>query len=97
MSIPFTQYMRPDGRKEQTSIDRPDEIERLASLIRAHGYRFESECLGTATLNVSLTIFDPAMDEDVAIELCNNGPDVLAAVDKLVTEFAKKIGISLCQ
>lgn len=85
MSIPFTQYLRPNGRRVEVDIDRPEEIERKAQQIIAAGYVFECEHLSTG--HASLTIADPEKEEDVAIEVVMNGPDVPAAVDRLVSKF----------
>jgi hypothetical protein len=80
-TIPFTQYMRPDGRPVSVSVNRPSDIAEKAAAIIARGLVFECEELADGT--VSLTITDP--DEgDVDIELVPNGPGVPAAVDRLV-------------
>lgn len=88
--IPFTQYLRPDGRTTQVSIHRPDEISSLASRIVEAGYKFECEHL--MTNHASLTIAGPDGDED--IEVVANGPEVPGAVDRMVRRFAKKIGVA---
>lgn len=84
MSIPFTQYMMPDGRKTYHEVKRPPEIEEMAHRVIADGLRFESEVLSTG--EVSITVFDPRIEEDVAIEICPNGPEIRAATDKLVKD-----------
>ena len=86
--IPFTQYLRPNGRKVEVTIDRPDEVSSLAAKIIDRGYRFEVEHLISG--HASFTIAGPDDDED--IELTLNGPDVPAAVDRLVKRFAANIG-----
>lgn len=79
--ISFTQYMRPDGRAVPVKIARPVDIAAKAEAIIARGLRFECEHLMTG--DVSLTITDP--DEgDVDIEVVPNGPEVPAAVDRLI-------------
>jgi hypothetical protein len=84
-AIPFTQYLMPDGRAKQVSIDRPDEIAAKAQQIIAKGYRFECEMLSDWQ-TISLTITDP--DEgDVEIEVVENGPDVPLAVDRMIERF----------
>lgn len=82
-AIQFTQFMRPDGRPVPVSIDRPDDIAAKAAEITKRGYRFECEHLSDG--HVSLTITDD--DGDADIELAPNGPDVPAAVDRLITRF----------
>jgi hypothetical protein len=88
--IPFTQYLRPDGRKVEVSIDRPDDIYGLAKSIIERGYRFECEHLSTG--HASLTIAGNYDDED--IEVVANGPKVPIAIDRMIKRFAAKIGIS---
>lgn len=80
MSIPFTQYLRPNGRTEEISIGRSTEIEDMAARFIKAGGAYEVELLSTG--EVSLTA---VMDNtDVEIELVPNGEGVALAVDKLV-------------
>jgi hypothetical protein len=82
--IPFTQYMRPDGRTEQVDFECDDEAVALkADQIIAAGFRFECEVL--TSNEVSLTISDG--DDDLAGELCQNGPEVPIAIARLVLGF----------
>lgn len=82
--INFTQYLRPDGRAVPVRIARPVEIAAKAEAIIARGFRFECEQLSSG--DVSLTITDP--DEgDMDIEVVPNGPEVPAAVDRLIERF----------
>ena len=62
------------------SIERPEEIEKMAQKFIACGGVYECEHLRTN--DASLTaVFNGA---DIAIEVVPNGPKVLDAVDKLV-------------
>lgn len=83
--IPFTQFLRPDGRPVPVRIERPDDIATKAEAIIARGYRFECESLSTG--DVSLTITNDKRG-DVEIEVVPNGPEVPLAVDRLITRFA---------
>ena len=85
--IPFTQYLLPDGRKKQIYFATTDqELIDKAQLLLSHGLLFEAEVLRNGM--VSLTIFDTESDiGDVAIELCNNGNQVLDAVKMLIMEY----------
>jgi len=85
--IPFTQYLRPNGRKVQVNIARPDYIAERAQAIIAKGFRFECEQLREGS--VSLTVADD--DGDVGIELVKNGVGVPNAVDKLITRVHKEL------
>jgi hypothetical protein len=94
-AIVFTQYLRPHGRKQMVEIERPQPVIDLAVKIARLGFRFELEHLNVAAglPDVSLTIVDGSVDEDAAIELCRNGPDVPVTVDRLVENFARKKGL----
>jgi len=89
MSIPFTQFLRPNGRRRPTEIDMPSEIEDLAkSFIEAGGW-FECEELTTG--HASLTACwkdDQEGSKDIAIEVVENGPPVVEAVERLVRKAA---------
>lgn len=82
--IPFTQYLRPDGRKRAVETDRPESVERDAHKFIAAGGVYEIEVLRTG--HVSLTAAFPLADgvEDIATELAPNGPGLEAHVDRLV-------------
>lgn len=85
--IPFTQYLRPDGRKRDTSIERPDEVFTKAKAVIKAGGRFEIEELQDGT--VSMTVEHPDAEEEgqsVSHLLCPNGPAVPATVDRLVED-----------
>lgn len=84
MSIPFTWHLRPNGRRAEITIDRPEEIEQKARAVIAAGLHFEAEVLTTGT--VSVTVADRKAEEDLCIELAQNGPAVVEAVDRLVTQ-----------
>ena len=87
MSITFTQFMRPNGRRVETSIDRPEEIEQMADALKAKGLRFEVEVLTTG--HVSMAIEDK--EETIAMRVVPNGPETLKAVDELVIEASKRL------
>lgn len=84
--IPFTQYLLPDGRTRQETIDRPADIEEMARKVMAVGGRFEAEILRTGHVSFEVVKDNGGETETVAIKICDNGPNVLAAVDKLVTD-----------
>lgn len=80
MAIPFTQYMRPMGDRKPVTIDRPEEIEKLALWVIDHGAHFDIEVLRTGQISMTCE-----RGEDVlAHEVVENGPPVVEAVDRLV-------------
>lgn len=78
--IPFTQYLRPDGRAKEVVLHHEENVEAAARELIASGLRFEAEVLVSG--EVSLTVTDG--EEDIAIELVPNGPAVSDAVVRLV-------------
>jgi hypothetical protein len=82
--IPFTQYLRPDGRKVDEGIDMPAEIEALAQRFLRAGGRYEAEVLREGTVSFTAVYRVNEEPQDIAIELCPNGPDVPYAVEMLV-------------
>jgi hypothetical protein len=83
--IPFTQYLRPHGRKRATEIDMPLPIEHLAFTFIKAGGRYEVEELTTGHVSLTAVYEVDGEDQDIAIELCQNAPDqVTEAVEKLV-------------
>ena len=96
MSIPFKQYLRPDGRKTDISIDRSPEIEELARQVVAKGGRFEAEVLTTGHVSFEVVRDGEVRGEveSVAAEICANGPPVHGAVDKLVRDAHEALCMS---
>lgn len=99
MSIPFTQYLRPDGGRQQITIERPKEIEELAQRLIVCGYRFEIEMLTTGEVSIEVVrdIPDPDCTDSLALEICQNGPGTEKAlgvpetVDRLITRAAEAL------
>ena len=88
--IQFTQYMMPDGHKEEMVIDRPPEIEEQAEQLKALDPPaiFEMEMLRDYR-TISLTIERDSLGElgdteVLASEMVPNGPEIPEAVDRLV-------------
>lgn len=82
-AIRFTEFVLPRGEKRNMFVKRPFAITQKAKHILALGYRFEAEVLTTG--QISLTITSDICD--VCIQICNNGPEVLEAVDRLIMSF----------
>ena len=84
--VPFTQYLRPSGRPISIELPCSEELKSSVEEIIKRGYRFEAEVLRTG--EVSLTVSDG--EQDLAIELTSNGPEVLHAVNRLISRFARR-------
>lgn len=84
----FTQYLRPNGTPKPVTINIADDLSGHLDAIGKVGARLECEVLTTG--EVSLTIFDPELEQDFDIELVPNGPGVPDAVDRLIRRFTQE-------
>jgi hypothetical protein len=82
MSIPFTQYLLPNGRQRPMTIDMPEDVEKKAHALIERGCHFDIEILRTE--EVSMTC--ECGDEMLACEICENGPQIKEAVRDLVED-----------
>jgi hypothetical protein len=89
--IPFTLYLMPFGEKVPQWINRPADVEDKARAVIAAGGRFEVEMLQTGEASFEVVREKDGETESVAAEFCANGPDVPAAVDKLVADAHARI------
>ena len=87
MSIPFTQFLRPNGERREVTIVMADEIEDDARAVIRRGARFEIEELSTGIINMDCQLGDVLL----AQALCANGPEVVPAVTRLVREATEKL------
>lgn len=90
LDVPFTQFLRPDGRQRPVWIERSAEIAALARQLLAAGHQFEIEELMDHTVSMTVEAVDQN-DPPIAIELCPNGPAVPNAVDRLIQAAASKV------
>jgi hypothetical protein len=89
--IPFTQYLLPDGRKKSITIERPDDIADMAEKIIETGEgQFTSEVLQTGDVSFAFE----TDEEDLVLDVCPNGPEVLDSVDFVVKETFKLLGLN---
>jgi len=88
MAIVFMEFVRPHGRRREIEISRSETIEQKAQELKARNLAFEIEEL--MTRKISMEILDPKTKESYALEICDNGPKVLAAVDLLVETAHQK-------
>lgn len=87
--VPFTQYLRPDGRKQSIEITLDDEAAKKAQELLDLGFYFEAEVLINGMCSFTIGGYDPRIEEqsDLAIKLCPNGPAVRAAVRQMIMNF----------
>ena len=82
--IPFTQYIRPDGRKKATAFEVTGATAVVARELIGKGCRFEVEVLSTGEVSMTSTHDDSPDGRDLAIEVCENGPAIDDAIIRLV-------------
>lgn len=88
MAIPFTQYVLPNGRQREESIERPAEVEAIADRFIEAGGRYECEVLTTGHVSLTAVKEVDGEDQDVEIIVCDNGPEIPNKVDELVRRSA---------
>lgn len=86
--IPFTQYLRPNGRREAVEINRPDAIEAIAQRFIASGGRYTCEVLTNGMVSLAAEKVWEGEERDVVIVLSQNGPVIDEKVDELVSKSA---------
>ncbi len=91
MRIDLIQYIRPSGRPSSVHTEVSDDLKGAYEEIQRAGWRLEAEVLLTG--EVALSVHNPeggpdAQGEDVAVELCPNGPEVQNALRRLIKRAA---------
>lgn len=84
MSIPFTQYLLPNGRQRPASLNTHATIEIQAYELIDAGYVFEVEMLSNGVIHMDC--HQPGDELPISLQLCDNGPQVLEAVQNLVLD-----------
>lgn len=87
--VTFTQFLRPNGQRKMIDIELAPEVEKKAYDIVDAGYRFEIEVLMTGHVSATIAGWHPVFDEDndVAIKVMNNGPEVPDKIGEMIMEF----------
>lgn len=94
LCIHFTQFLRPNGRPQQVWIEQlwKEEVADAVHYLQSVGCEFTTEVLQTNEV-VFYISWPPDIEAegDGAVEICNNGPEVLGVLDKLFVEFAQLV------
>jgi hypothetical protein len=96
MQVNLTQFIRPNGRQRQTFAEVSDDLRARVEAIRAAGLRFTAEDLGNG--KVSLCIEND--EEDLAIEIADNGPgenSPTVALERLIRSYRGTLPIHSVQ
>ena|SRR5215831_4415547 len=84
MPVQFTQFVRPYGQPKPVSVDRSDGVALVARDLHARGVRLEIEVLVTGEVFMTAERTENGEPFVLANEIVDNGPSVLAAVDRLI-------------
>lgn len=83
MMVPFTQYLRPNGQPVPQEIEVDRNLDSKVQAILSRGLTFECEVLTTGEISMTIT----SKEQDEAITICQNGPEVRPALEKMIREF----------
>lgn len=83
--IPFIRVF-PNGANKLQEIERSPEIEKLAALFIEREGRFLIRIDDKGRVNLAAAIMDEGEPWDAALADCDNGPEMLDAIDKMVHE-----------
>ena len=92
MSIPFTEYVLPNGEKRPLNMPAEDSVEAIAKDLISNGAKFEIEVLRTGEVSMTCEIED-VEDEDCVLAweiVPNNVMEVRKAVKRLVLEAGER-------
>ena len=90
MSLPFAQYLLPDGRQREINIDLDPEQEEVGRKLLGNGVRLEAEILTTGEVSITAE-FDGSEDYiSLAHEIVPNGPGIREAVCRLLETATKR-------
>jgi len=87
MQLHFTQYLMPNGRKKNVffEIENSILVGKVETLLEQKCY-FECEMLQTGKISLTCMQVNHEYEEEetLAIEVCENGPEVVNAVARLI-------------
>lgn len=101
--IPFTQFLRPDGRRKETGLEATPEVEAKARKLIEAGCVFEIEVLNNDMVSAEVVRErkNPGLaDEDpevVAWAMCPNTAEVPPAIAKMVEEAFNALHLQLTE
>ncbi len=84
MTVPvtFTQFLRPDGRRQSITIDMPDDVGPLVAELTAAGWKLEIEVLREGSVHADVC----NSEEQLAVVVVPNGPEVPGAIETMLRE-----------
>lgn len=83
-TLPFAQYLRPNGRKSAVNAPCTKEIYDLGNTFLDKGGKYEVEVLTTGHISMTASYVVKGEPQDIAIEICDNNEAVHTALEKLV-------------
>jgi len=90
--LPFTQFLRPNGRMTPIFTvleDETGELLQKAQIILDRGYNFEIEILMNGIISMTICGYCPECEEDrdIVMELSANGPHVQVKIKEMIEKF----------
>lgn len=80
MNVPIVQFLLPNGSRNETSTELPDECQSAYEEMTGAGLRFEAEILTTGYVSVTIS----GEEDDTYIEVIKNGPEVQRAMARML-------------
>jgi hypothetical protein len=85
-AIPFKQFLRPNARIADVTIDMPEHVALMAQVFIAEGGAFTTEMIGPGEVSLCAEFEHEGELQDIACIISPNGPPITEAVEKLVQE-----------
>lgn len=89
MTVAVTQYLMPDGRRQETSTKLLERLRPQYEYMLKRGWNFGAEVLTTG--HISVTIEDRKKGEDVEIRVIANGPGVQSAMEEMLEAISRRM------
>lgn len=85
--IKFKQFLFPDGREVEVTIDRPEPVADRASVLQDNGFSLEIE---NKDGQIWMSCINREREEFIDL-VCDNGPDVPMKIDEMINEAFKSL------
>ena len=90
MSVPFTQFVRPDAKERKIEIDVSFDAQKKANVLLKVGCTFDAELLTMQSHvgddEVTFTCMSPDGEKCMGIQICRNGPGNREAIERMIDE-----------
>lgn len=94
MALPFVRQY-PNGRRALSEVACLPETERLGRQFIALGGRYVCEILPSGEARIAAAMLVDDEQQDIEVEVVENGPPLAAAVDRLVRASVKHLSVEM--